>query len=407
MSKSPPTRIVHVTECLAAGTLAFLVQATRELAEAGVPQVLLFSRRPDTPPDAVLQFDSRVQMVEISPPGRANLAYFRALRHAMLAQLEDGEGETTVVHLHSSRAGFLGRLGLLGLRRGQRPRIFYSPHGLAFLNRRYLLPSLVYTALEWLAARVDSTLVGCSRSEAQLLTRLGRQPARVLENAVDDSFFAIEGRPTEPPLVVSMGRVCYQKAPELFAAMAAHFQIAEVPVRFVWIGCGDAASEARLRAAGVQVTGWLQRDEVQHLLSQASVYVQTSRWEGMPLSVLQALAAGVPCVVSNAVGNRDAVRQGITGFVVGRLDEGMVCLRRLLSDDALRQRFAEAARRDALERFSNASFRDRLCRLYGVLPQSPQAGLGAPTKVLQLVRPGQTKAGALATETRTSRIARG
>jgi glycosyltransferase involved in cell wall biosynthesis len=101
-------------------------------------------------------------------------------------------------------------------------------------------------------------------------------------------------------------------------------------------------------------------------LSEASLYVQTSRWEGMPLSVLQALAAGVPCVVTDVVGNRDAVRQGITGFVVDGVDAMLVSARRLLQDDELRHRMSHAARLDALERFGSRSFRSRLCQLYGL-----------------------------------------
>lgn len=369
-------KIVHATECLAAGTLAFLVQATRELARAGVRQVLVFSRRPDTPSNVESLFDPRVELVEIAPPGDGFLRYVLALRRALLRHLQGLE--ETCIHLHSSKAGFVGRLVLVGLR--SRPNIFYSPHGLSFLNRRFLLPSLTFRALEWLAARVDSNLVGCSRSEAQLLDALGRRPALVLENAVDDSFFRIQRQGTEVPLVVSMGRVCYQKAPEVFAAMATRFKIAEVPARFVWIGNGDPAGEARLRAAGVEVTGWIDRAGVQRLLGQAAVYVQTSRWEGMPLSVLQALAAGVPCVVNNAVGNRDAVRQGLTGFVVNRFDEGLVCLRRLLLDTELNERFSKAAREDASRRFSNTSFRARLLRLYQF---DPQVAIEAGAKPVQ------------------------
>ena len=236
--------------------------------------------------------------------------------------------------------------------------------------------------------------MGCSRSEAQLLDPFCKRPALVLENAVDDSFFHIERQATAVPLVVSMGRVCYQKAPEVFAAMATRFQIAEVPAKFVWIGNGDPAGEARLRAAGVEVTGWVDRAGVQRLLAQAAVYVQTSRWEGMPLSVLQALAAGVPCVVNNAVGNRDAVRQGLTGFVVNRLDEGLVCLRRLLLDPDLHQRFSQAARDDALKRFSNTSFRARLTRLYRLeaaplpQPQTPPVVQPAAARLHRVGSPG-------------------
>ena len=403
MTATTATKIVHVTECLAAGTLTFLVQATQLLADAGVRQMLVFSRRPDTPQGVESMFDPRVELLELAAPDRFYIRYFNALRNTMLAQLQGTDD--VAIHLHSSKAGFLGRMALLGLSR--RPRVYYSPHGLSFLDRRYLVPSLVFTGLEWLGSRVDSTLVGCSRSEARLLSRFGKRPARVLENAVDDSFLAIERREAEVPLVISIGRVCYQKAPEDFAAMATQFQIAELPARFVWVGSGDPAGEARLRAAGVHVTGWLDREGVQKLLGEASVYVQTSRWEGMPLSVLQALAAGVPCVVTNAVGNRDAVRQGITGFVVERLDEGLVCVRRLLRDDALRQRFSAAARRDAQERFSSASFRERLCGLYGMARPNAGAKVDTPTNLLNFVRPSAVAAPAPLALLTPSNIANG
>jgi glycosyltransferase involved in cell wall biosynthesis len=378
-------RIVHVTECLASGTMNFLMQATRELADAGVRQVLLFSRRPDTPVDVRALFDPRIEMIELPPLGRAAVTYTRALRKAMLAQFE--LDDDVVIHLHSSKAGFLGRLALMGLRR--KPKVYYSPHGLSFLNRRYVLPSVCFRTLEWLAARaVPCTPVGCSRGEAALLSRIGPQPARVLENAVDDSFFQVLRREGEVPLVVTMGRVCYQKAPERFAEMAVRFQIAEVPARFVWIGNGDPAGEAHLRAAGVHVTGWVDRDEIQRLLGEASLYVQTSRWEGMPLSVLQALAAGVPCVVTDVVGNRDAVRQGITGFVAKDADALLIGTRRLLQDQDLRARFSRAARMDALERFGSQSFRARLCRLYG-LPEGPARVTGGAGNLLRLQSSGQ------------------
>lgn len=368
MKPHPPSKIVHVTECLASGTLTFLVQATRELAERGVRQTVVFSRRPDTPADVTSRFDPRVQLQELDPPSQGLWRYAQAMRATLTAHCQ--ELEDIAIHLHSSKAGFIGRLALMGLRR--RPRVFYSPHGLSFLNRRRPLASLLFASLEWLAARLPGTLVGCSRSEASILGRLSGRPARVLENAVDDSFLSLRPAPGPVPAVITMGRICEQKAPETFATLAARFKIAEVPARFIWIGEGDAGAEARLRAAGVEVTGWLEAADVRRLLEEATVYVQTSRWEGLPLSVLQALAAGVPCVVTDVVGNRDAVRQGITGFVAGTLEEMLMDVRRLLRDDVLRARFSQAARRDAKERFSQAAFADRLARLYG-LPQADWA----------------------------------
>ncbi len=354
--------VLHVTECLASGTCSFLVQATEELLQAGVPQSLLFSRRPDTPADVEKRFDPRVRLIELPSPREGLLAYYRALREAL--QGEIAQHDYKAVHLHSSKAGFLGRMALSRI--ALRPPVYYSPHGLSFLDRRFVLPSFAFRSLERFAARVDATLVGCSRGEADLLRGVGGRSVKVVENAVPAEFFALTHRPSQPPVVITMGRVCRQKAPAVFAELAARFQIAEVPASFVWVGNGDEAAEAQLRAAGVKVTGWVSPEQVRQHLAQATVYVQTSLWEGMPLSVLQALAVGLPCVVTDVVGNRDAVRQGITGYVVRQPEALAMSVRRLLLDPALHARMSRAARADALERFTGRHLRDQLCALYGL-----------------------------------------
>lgn len=384
-----PPRIVHVTESLAAGTLGFLVQATRELAAAGVEQHLLFAQREDTPPGFRALFDTRVKLHELTAPRESLPGFVRDLRAALREQVQ--HPRCHAIHLHSSRAGFVGRLLLAPVR--PRPRIYYSPHGLSFLNRRLLLPSLVFRSLEWLAAHVDATLVGCSESEAALLGQLSGAPAAVLENPVDPAFLALRRVRSAQPVVVAIGRICRQKAPERFAALAARFRIAEHGARFVWVGAGDADRTAELRAAGVEVTGWVDTAQVRQVLAGATVLVQTSRWEGMPLSVLQALAAGVPCVVTDVVGNRDAVRHGITGYVTRGFTEMLVGLTRLLDDAALHARFSEAARRDAAERFGPESFRRRLLALYQleeatIRPPAPQLARAQPQPAA-LPAPGQ------------------
>ncbi len=378
--------IVHATECLAAGTLTFLVQATRSLADQGVEHVLLYAPREDTPPGYAKLFDPRVRLHEL-PSARASLpAFSRALAQALRTHARDRR--CRAIHLHSSRAGFVGRLALADAR--QRPPILYSPHGLAYLNTRMLLPSLAFRTLEWLAARVPATMVGCSASEAALLSTLSRNPTRVLENPVDAECLALQRVPTSAPTVVAIGRICHQKAPEKFASLATRFHIAEHPARFIWVGSGDARRTAELRAAGVEVTGWVDAARVREILSSATVCVQTSRWEGMPLSVLQALAAGVPCVVTDVVGNRDAVRHGITGFVMSRFDAMVAGVSRLLDDADLRQQFSQAARRDAAERFSPAVFGASLAGLYRLdhapHPQERRAAPQMPAPQLSMAR---------------------
>ncbi|MGL4576257.1 MAG: glycosyltransferase [Burkholderiaceae bacterium] len=364
LTENRAPHIVHVTECLAGGTLGFLIHITRELSKMGVQQTLVYARRPDSPAEVATLFPRSVHLVELPPASGNHVRFVMGLRAQLSTVVRDQL--PVAVHFHSSKAGFAGRFVLAMLK--ERPACYYSPHGLSFLNGRRLISSAVYYVLEKAAGFVHHTPVGCGKSEAALLERLTRRAAFILENPVSEDFFALHRTETSQPTVISIGRACEQKAPERFAELSLKFQIEESPVQFVWVGSGEAAREDLLKAACVKVTGWVGSEEVKHWLSTASVYVQTSRWEGMPLSVLQAMAAGLPCVVTDVVGNRDAIRHGETGFVAKNDAEILEYVRLLLADDALRKRLGIAARLDAQQRFGPEPFRRSLRRLYQLNP---------------------------------------
>lgn len=374
--------LVHATECLAGGTLDFLVLATHELAQLGVRQVLLFSRRADTPHDLGALFPPTLRLVEVPAARGHHMAFVRAfaatLRHLVF------EYPVGAVHLHSSKAGFVGRLAL-ALGRGD-TRLIYSPHGLSFVNRRRRSAAALFWLLERLAATVGCQYVGCSDSEALALARLTGRTAYLLENPVDARFFEIESQAREDePLIITCGRICEQKSPEDFAELAVRIRV-EVPhARFVWIGDGEPDRAALLRAADVEITGWVGAETVRRWMAQATLYVQTSRWEGMPMSVIQAMAAGLPCVVTDVVGNRDAVIDGETGFVAAGIDELAAHVELLLREPTLRASMQAPSRALAARRFGRQRFRESLINLYElrdtlaprVEPARSAAGLGS------------------------------
>jgi len=109
---------------------------------------------------------------------------------------------------------------------------------------------------------------------------------------------------------------------------------------------------ALLEAAGVDVTGWQERDKALDRLADLDVYVQTSLWEGMPIAVIEAQVAGIPAVVTDVVGNRDVVEDGVTGFVVANPREMYERVAQLSKDPDLRYKMGAEARRRARIRFS-------------------------------------------------------
>jgi glycosyltransferase involved in cell wall biosynthesis len=370
LSSSPASwHVLHATEHLAAGVLAFLALATRELVQAGVHQTLVYSRHAQTPSDVSSQFDPLVRLVEIEGARqRGHWAFLRALRHALRSELRAQRYHA--LHLHAVKAGFVGRLALGAP--SSLPPMFYSPHGLLSLNHQRPLIGVMSGFLERVAGFSACRPVGCGHGEALELERLTRREAAVLENPVDEAFFQVQRQPDATPRVVTVGRACDQKGPTLFAELAARFHYAGEPVRFVWVGAGEPRYEQMLRAVGVEVTGWVGQDEVRAQLARAHIYVQTSYWEGMPLSVLQAMAAGVPCVVTDVVGNRDAVTHGVTGLLGRDVSSLAVYVKSLLDRPQRARDLGEAAQREARQRFHPQRFRQTLLSLYrlGVEAQS-------------------------------------
>lgn len=373
LSSRSSWNVLHATEHLAAGVLAFLALATRELVRAGVRQTLVYGRHVETPVDLSSQFDPQVRLVQVpGPGGRGHWALLRALRQALRAELSSQHYDA--VHLHAAKAGLVGRLAL-GEPRASLPPMFYSPHGLSSLNRQRPLAGAMAGLLERVAGRGACLLVGCGQGEALELQRLTRRSAAVLENPVDEACFNVVRQPDLQPLVVTVGRACEQKGPTQFAELAARFHYAGEPVRFVWVGSGDPRHEQVLRAAGVEVTGWVSQDEVCAWLARAHVYVQTSHWEGMPLPVLQAMALGVPCVVTDVVGNRDAVSHGATGLLARDVSSLAVYVKSLLDQPQRARELGERAQREARQRFHPQRFRHALLSLYRLGAEGRRAPL--------------------------------
>lgn len=215
-----------------------------------------------------------------------------------------------------------------------------------------------------LVSRLDAH-VAVGEEAARLVERhagLRSGSVRVIPNGVP----APEGLPARPehggPAIVgSLGRLEAQKGYDvLVRALPALPGVAAVLV-------GDGSERVALeRLAGelgvsdrLRITGWLEEGRAE--LAAFDVFVLPSRYEGLPLAVLEAMLAGVPVVASDVGSVRDAIRDGHTGLLVPPGDATRLAgaIRRALEPE-LGKRLGAAARAQALDRFTV----ERMVRAY-------------------------------------------
>jgi glycosyltransferase involved in cell wall biosynthesis len=270
-----------------------------------------------------------------------------------------------IVHANSAK----GRLfGLLAARLTGVPVRISTANGWPFMWWPGLRGRL-YLWSERLNGHLATTVVCVSEAErrAGAAARACRpEKTVVIHNAVDVAA-ARRARSAGPiPTILSVGRLA---APKDFTTLLRALARLDPRSFRAWIvgdGPDRAVLESDVRDLGladaVDLLG--ERDDVPELMTQSDVFVLSSTSEGLPLSILEAMAAGLP-VVGSAVGGVPELLSD-SGFLVapGDVDALAASLRRLVEDAELRARHGELARREAEARFDLPAFHRAYLDLY-------------------------------------------
>lgn len=265
-----------------------------------------------------------------------------------------------LVHANSSKAGILGRVAAWIARV---PVRVFTVHGWAFKAYRGI-PSQAYLWADRAVRPLTTATICVSRTELEAGLRAGTCRAGrtvVIPNAVDADALPPAALAGDPPRIVSVGRL---KEPKTFTTLAHALALLE-PGSFTAQIVGDGPDRAEVEAlapAGVALLG--EREDVPRLLAEADVFVLSSASEGMPMSILEAMAAGLP-VVASAVGGVPELL-GDTGVLVPSNDPAALAaaLRTVLADRDVRVRLGVAARRRVQLEFSLERFREAHLELY-------------------------------------------
>ena len=362
-----PIKLMHIVESFGGGTFTVLTQIVNSLNPLEFDVSIAYSLRPEITSDFRYRIRKEVRLIHL--PMVREVKPLHDLKSLFQLWKLLKKEQPDVVHLHSSKAGFLGRIAarLSGI-----TRVFYSPHGFAFLRQDVDEKARnLYHRFERIASRFGGTIVACSESELKAAKSVTPN-ALLIHNAIDVE--SIDRLINSSPLtnkiqkgrvtIGTVGRITPARAPVLFAKIAREVTSARPGlIRLLWIGGGENIED--LADSPVEVTGWLPREKaLQRLSQEIDVYLHTSLWEGMPIAILEAMALSKPVVATKVVGNRDVVVHGETGSLCSSFEELTTSLLQLSDEPNLREEMGRAGRARVEAEFSLPAFIKRLSALY-------------------------------------------
>jgi glycosyltransferase involved in cell wall biosynthesis len=307
-------KIVHIVEPLAGGIVTFLKSLVENLPDdfhiivhGERKQVMPFSEVKKEfayPNVKFLRWKSAQRSLRLKEDISATVELYSILKRLKKS------GSFDVVHLHSSKGGFIGRIvcRMLGIQH----LVVYTPNGAPFLGSASNVSNFMYKRLEKLASTFGGQVVCCSFSEQKAYESAGINALMINNGTPGGKIVGSLNKPQKNRLfrIVTSGRIVNQKNPVLFNKIATYFQEFK---QFEFIWAGDGTDRHLLTATNIHVTGWLGKSDLDSIVSNADMYLSTATFEGLPFSVLEALALKKPVLLTDCVGNKDLVMEGLNG----------------------------------------------------------------------------------------------
>ena len=267
-----------------------------------------------------------------------------------------------VIHTHTAKAGFLGRLAsILSFHPSVRVHTFHGHllHGY-FGSFKRLLVVLAERILAMFTqqlltvgdkVRTDLLLVGIGKSEKFGLMPPGLEIGKLPNKKDSQDFYDLSDQAIQCAFI---GRVTQIKRPDRFLDVVNEIKKRGVALEFFIAGDGELLQYCRARVKRenlpVKILGW--QSNIEQILSAADVVVLTSDNEGTPLSLIQAGMAGLPVVTTKVGSVPEVVLEGATGIITSLdVQEIADALEKLTNSDELRAQMGASAQEFTLANF--------------------------------------------------------
>jgi glycosyltransferase involved in cell wall biosynthesis len=316
---------------------------------------------------------SRYWRREINPPLDL-LAFWELFRLCRREKFD-------LVNTHTSKGGVLGRIAarLAGV-----PLIIHTAHGYAFNETDSKLTAVFYTWLEKLATYFCDLVISVNDEERlmaiekkvvspdKIVTVLNGIDVNRFENVVaTDSLRRELDLSGQETLIGTVGRMMPQKG-FVYLVRAIPFIVEEYPhTRFVFVGDGALESELKSLAGELGIADYCRflgfREDIPELLACFDIFALPSLWEGLSITLLEAMAAGKPIVTTDIKGNREVIDDGRDGLLVSPADSEALAsaMVDLIRDGKRARTMGERARHKVKASFSEEAMVERTLELYG------------------------------------------
>ncbi len=363
-------KVLFVATVLKGHVLLFHLPYMRWFQQQGY-EVHLCSRNDTGDPDFIVPNCDRYFDLpfERSPFHKGNIGVMKQLK-----QIID-ENDYALIHCHTPVGAMLGRYCARAARK-RGTRVVYSAHGFHFFKGAPLKNWLLFYPAEWMMARWTDLLITTNEEDALRARHLpAKKAVKVGGVGVDLTRFDPPGDrraarellelPQDAQVILSVGEHSVRKNHSTILRAAA--MLPEVQVLLCGWGEGKQQLEELAHTLGitdrVRFLGF--RNDLPKVYPAADVFVFPSLHEGLPVALMEAMAAGLPVVTSTARGCVDLICQGEGGFLRDPMDaEGMAKdIRTLLEDPALRERMG-AENRNTMQNYSLPDILEKMAVLY-------------------------------------------
>lgn len=261
-----------------------------------------------------------------------------------------------IIGLHSSKAGILGRIAAWGLS----IPIVFTVHGWAFANGVEESRRKIYIFIEKLLAPLVDKIITVSEQDKELALKYGvasNDKQVVIHNGMPDLALNTKTKNGDDTIsIISVARFSDQKDHDtLLEAMS---MITSVNWELLLIGKGPNENIIRNKVKVLKLDSRVsflgERDDVDKLLHESDLFVLSTNWEGLPLSIIEAMRSALPVIATDVGGVSELIENGCSGYLVPHknVDELRNIIQYVLANPESRIKVGQQARARYIEKFT-------------------------------------------------------